>query len=179
MESFVFIPRLNVSVPSAVVRGAILGAFGQLEYKSPTGDQEEAILEFVKGHDVFVSLPTGAGKSLCYASLPYIFDSIRQHLQSNGGKEVSGESISIVVSPLRALMKDQVDNFQKRGLKCAFMGQDSFAKAAIVAGKYQLVFISPEYLLGDLAVRTMFRSDVYVDNLMALVVDEAHCIDTW
>ena len=56
------------------------------------------------------------------------------------------------------LMQDQVDNFHKRGLKCTFLEQDLCDKAAVIAGDYQLVYISPEYLLEDLAVRDMFTS---------------------
>ena len=59
------------------------------------------------------------------------------------------------------------------------IGQDPLLKAGIVAGHYQLVYVSPEHLLRDLEIREMFRSEVYTNNLVALVVDEAHCIDTW
>ena len=59
------IPRLNVSVPSAIVKGLLLGALVQLGYKSPTEDEEKAILDFIKGCNIFVSLSTGEGKSLC------------------------------------------------------------------------------------------------------------------
>ena len=171
------IPRLAARLPSATVNNAILEAFVMLGYEKPTVDQEEAILDFIKGRDVFVSLPTGAGKSLCFASLPVIFDNLRRHLQIIGGTDCG--CIVLVVSPLIALMQDQVDKFHKRGLKCTFLGQDSCDKAAVIAGEYQLVYILPEYLLEDLAVRDMFRSQVYVDNFVALVVDEAHCIDIW
>ena len=51
-------------------------AFVQLRYKNPTEDQNKAISEFVKGRDVFISLPTGEGKSLCYASLSVVFDNL-------------------------------------------------------------------------------------------------------
>ena len=49
----------------------------------------------------------------------------------------------------------------------------------IVAGDYQLVYLSPESLLYDENLRNMLCSKVYIDNLVALAVDEAHCIDTW
>ena len=58
------------------------------------------------GKDVFISLPTGYGKSLCFALLPYIFDTIRG---------VENKSIVMVVSPLIALMKDQVATFAAKG----------------------------------------------------------------
>ena len=63
MEVSVPVPRLNASIPLTVVNIAILGAFVRLGYRNPTGDQEEAISEFLKGCDVFISLPIGGDKS--------------------------------------------------------------------------------------------------------------------
>ena len=76
-------------------------AAANLGYCSLKPEQELAILSFMEGNDVFVSLPTGFGKSLCYsaASLPYAFDQLRT---------TARQSIVIVVSPLIALMRDQV-----------------------------------------------------------------------
>ena len=70
----VTIPRLSVGLPAEVVSDTIITAFHQLGYSNPTASQKEAITEFVKGRDIFVSLPTGEGKSLCYATLPLVFD---------------------------------------------------------------------------------------------------------
>ena len=124
----------------------------RLGYKSPTDDQRVAITEFVKGRDVFVGLPTGSGKSLCFAALPVVFDECR----ALSSRVKQGRSIVITVSPLSALMQDQVSTFQNRGLKCAHLGQDSSAsKAAVVAGDYQLVYLSPENLLQDTEIRDM------------------------
>ena len=66
-------------------------------------EQEAALLSFLGGRDVFVSLPTGYGKSLSYAALPAAFDSLRN---------APSKSIILVVSPLIALMKDQVATYQ-------------------------------------------------------------------
>ena len=63
-------------------------------------EQLQVVEAFVKGHDVFGVLPTGFGKSLCYACLPLVFDKLLQKPQ--------GSSIVLVVSPLVAIMKDQV-----------------------------------------------------------------------
>ena len=78
---------------------AIQAASRRLGYSSLRREQEEAIKEFAVGKDVFLSVPTGGGKSLCYAILPWLFDELRQ---------TPCKSIVIVVSPLIALMKDQV-----------------------------------------------------------------------
>ena len=89
------------------------GAFQQLDYSNPTASEKEAILEFVKGC-VFVTLPTGEGKSVCYATLPLMFDGFRRYLQSQLEQEFLGGCIALVVSPLLALKKDQVATFKRK-----------------------------------------------------------------
>ena len=79
----------------------------------------------------FVSLPTGAGKSLCFAVLPYLFDLLKSRVSSVG--ELAAEERSIVVaSPLISLMKDQVAKFSERGLACTLVGgeQEDVSKEA-------------------------------------------------
>ena len=73
-----------------------------LGYTAPRTEQVQAVEKFVSGCDVFVSLPTGGGKSLCYACLPLVYDTL---------KRVQQQSIVIVVSPLNTLMQDQVASF--------------------------------------------------------------------
>ena len=77
---------------------SIGNASERLGYSSLKSQQKRAITSFLEGNDVFVSLPTGSGKSLCFALLPFAFDDF---LRREG-------SIAIVVSPLISLMKDQV-----------------------------------------------------------------------
>ena len=79
--------------------------------------QQHAIKVFVEGHVVFVCLPTGSGKSLCYGVLPLVFERLcgsRDH--SHTGTEHASRSLVIVVSPLKALMKDRVESFKKKGV---------------------------------------------------------------
>jgi len=79
---------------------AIQAASRRLGYSSLRREQEEAIKNFAVGKDVFfLSVPTGGGKSLCYAILPWLFDELRQ---------TPCKSIVMVVSPIIALIKDQV-----------------------------------------------------------------------
>ena len=75
-------------------------------------EQKISLLKFASGCDVFVSLPTGYGKSLCYILLPKLFDALRG---------VCGQSIVLVVSPLIALMKDQVGNIMKMGIRATYI----------------------------------------------------------
>lgn len=137
-------------------------------------EQERAILSFLNGKDVFVSLPTGYGKSLCYGLLPKVFDMLR---------ETPGASIAMVVSPLIALMKDQVDSFTAKGIKAGYVSDKEEEKGdtrrSIQKGECQLIFISPEALFGSLRWRRMLCTDHYRQNLVAFVVDEAHCVQKW
>ena len=106
------VPRLGKQVMRSVVDGAIATAVNKLGYKA-TSHQEKAIRELVLGKDVFVSLPTGSGKSLCYAALPYVFNTLRAR----------DDSIVVVVCPLQAIMEDQVSKYTCKGLKAAFVGK--------------------------------------------------------
>lgn len=178
------VPRLDVDhdgiiVPKELVDDAVRYAFLELGYTAATDNQAKAILEFLKGRDVFVSLPTGEGKSLCFVSLPYVFDYIRHHHFVSSSQH---PSICAVVSPLTSLMKDQVAKYSSRGLKCAYIGDEQdneIVKSGVVAGDFQLIYMSPESLLCVLKWREMFRSTVYQENLIAIVVDEAHCVEKW
>ena len=83
MADRVAIPRLDASFSAEIINRSITEAFVHLEYKNSTEDQNKAISEFVKGRDVSISLPTGEGKSLCYASLSVVFDNLRHHLEAS------------------------------------------------------------------------------------------------
>lgn len=109
--------------------------------------------------------------------LRLVFDGVRAY----SSKEAE-HSIIVCVSPLSALMLDQVTKFEKRGLLTAHVGRnqkDLKVKDDVAEGKYQLVYMSPESLLMNLTWREMFRSRVYRDNLAGLVVDEAHLVEKW
>ena len=126
---------------------------------------------FLRGNDVFVSLPTGSGKSLCYCLLSKAFDLLR---------DSNEQSISVVVSPLIALMKDQVRQMVHRNVSAVYVGDaDESIETEICEGKFQLVYMSPEALLTNFTWRDMLLSPVYQSNLVALVVDEAHCVKKW
>ena len=142
----------------------------------------------MKGQDVVICLPTGGGKSLCYATIPWLFDYIVQYLNAirtddDGHSTVlPTSSIMIVLSPLISLMKDQVATFSKRGIKCAMVygrQQDDIAvKAGIACGAYQLIYLTPECLILS-ELRDILLSSTYRNNLVGISVDEAHCIDIW
>ena len=102
----------------------------------------DGIIEFVVGQDVFVSLPTGFGKSFCYILLPRIFDLLRG---------VENTCVLIVVSPLIALMKNQVASITKIGLSDTYASDRdtklaSTSEQSVKKGNFSIVFISPEAL---------------------------------
>ena len=143
-----------------------------LGYVALKNEQERALLAFLRGHDVFVSLPTGYGKSLCYAALPAAFDKLRTG---------TSRSIVIVVSPLIALMKDQVSALSAKGLAvgCVTSESSDTELANIRSGHCQLVFFSPEALLGVRRWRQMLQGELYSQRIVAFIVDEAHCVKKW
>ncbi len=106
--------------------------------------------------------------------LPEAFDQLRCV------KDESTRSIVLVVSPLIALMKDQVRAMRERDVTAVYAGEvDDDVEADICTGEYQLVYMSPEALLNDDRWRDMLSNSVYQENLVALVVDEAHCVKKW
>src|SRR5690606_34519250 len=125
--------------------------------------QEEIIQSVLSGKDTLALMPTGGGKSLCY-QVP----------------AMAREGICIVVTPLIALMKDQVEQLRNKGIKAAavFSGMHPAEIDAAfdncVYGPYKFLYLSPERLKTGLARERISRMTV---NLLA--VDEAHCISQW
>ena len=125
--------------------------------------QEEIIRHVLGGRDVFGLLPTGGGKSLCF-QLPAVME----------------EGLTIVVSPLIALMKDQVDALQVAGIAATFLNStldSAEAKSrlrALYAGRHHLLYTAPERLM-----LPGFLDRAKSWNVRRIVVDEAHCISEW
>ena len=87
-------------------------------------------------------------------------------------------SIVIVISPLIALMMEQTTKFREMGLN-ALCCCDEKDVSGVLSGQAQLVFISPESLMCNYKYRNMLLSSAYQQSLVAVVVDEAHCIKMW
>ena len=135
------------------------------------GKQKEAIIAYTSGKDTFVALPTGYGKSLIYGCLPLVFDSIRGL--------VPGTSLALVVCPLKALMKDQTERFRQLGITAAYADEAQVSMERFARGDFQLIFISPECLYKGRTWRTLLKSDLYKERLVAFIIDEAHLIKNW
>ena len=91
-------------------------------------------------------------------------------------------SIVTIICPLTALMLDQKQRFSQKGLSVEYIGEaqnNDNAISAVIQGKVQLVYMSPESLLWNCKIRKMFGSTVYQSNLVGLVVDEVHCVKAW
>ena len=88
----------------------------------------------------------------------------------------------VVVTPLISLMLDQKEKFSQKGITVDFVGEaqeDEEAVSSVLKGKIQLVYISPESLLGNNRFRSMLLTECYQKKLKALAVDEAHCVKLW
>ncbi|MSQ25284.1 MAG: DNA helicase RecQ [Dehalococcoidia bacterium] len=125
--------------------------------------QEEIIRDALASRDVFALLPTGGGKSLCF-QLP----------------AVMRPGLTIVVSPLIALMKDQVDALQANGIPATFLNSSLLPEESRVRlrdlhkGRYRLLYVAPERLM-----LTGFLNDLHTWNPVLIAIDEAHCISEW
>jgi ATP-dependent DNA helicase RecQ len=125
--------------------------------------QEEIIRDSLAGKDVFALLPTGGGKSLCF-QLPAL---VRPGL-------------TLVISPLISLMKDQVDAMQTSGIAATFLNSSLQPEEArkrvreLHEGKHRLLYVAPER-----AMLSGFLDDLKNWNVQLIAVDEAHCISEW
>ena len=139
-------------------------------------EQKESVRYVYEGKDVFVWLPTGFGKSLCYEMLPFVFDVKRGRV----------DSLVIVVSPLVSLMIDQVRSLRRRGVQAAIMssagacGTECFSLLATEEdmSKSKLLFCAPEALVRGRWREALEQSELSC-RIVAVVVDEAHCVSKW
>jgi ATP-dependent DNA helicase RecQ len=125
--------------------------------------QREIIRDALAGHDVFVLMPTGGGKSLCF-QLPALMR----------------DGLTIVVSPLIALMKDQVDALQTSGIPATYLNSTLDRAEAktrwrgLHRGQYRMLYVAPERLMLD-----AFLERALNWNIAQFAIDEAHCISEW
>lgn len=162
------------SYPLEAVKKAMEDVMKQLGYAALTRHQALAVEAFLSRGDVFVSLPIGSGKSLCYCVLLKAFDLLHRSTCTDT------QLVAIVVNPLVSLMVDQVRHMTERHVSAIYVGDcDDKSEADVCDSVYQLVYISPEALLTNDTWREMLLSPVYQENLVAVVVDEAHCVKKW
>src|SRR5438874_1719487 len=125
--------------------------------------QEEIIRDALAGRDAFALLPTGGGKSLCF-QLPAL----------------AREGLTVVVSPLISLMKDQVDALQASGIAATFLNstlksnETAARMLGLRNGEYKLLYVAPERLM-----LSGFVANLKNWNVNQIAIDEAHCISEW
>jgi ATP-dependent DNA helicase RecQ len=160
--------RRSYNCPMAGMTGTDVSDAGQVlrrvfGYDSFRPGQQEIIEHVISGGDALVLMPTGGGKSLCY-QVPAL---VRP-------------GTGVVVSPLIALMQDQVDALQALGVRAGFLNssQDQAERrqveAAFVAGELDLLYLAPERLRIDATARLLDRGTISV-----FAIDEAHCVAQW
>ena len=129
--------------------------------------QQQIVEEALQNRDLLVIMPTGGGKSLCF-QLPALLK----------------PGLTVVVSPLIALMQDQVDALQDNGIGATFLNSTlrlddvRSRELAILNGKIKLLYVAPERLLGErfLPFLEKVRSQI---GISAFAIDEAHCVSEW
>jgi len=145
-------------------RDLLAEVFGHADFRL---GQREAVEAACAGRDTLILLPTGSGKSLCY-QLPALIAQRR------------GLGTCLVVSPLIALMRDQVTSLEARGLRVAALHSHQEAAeqretlAALRAGELAILYVSPER-----AAKPSFRRILQSCRIALLAVDEAHCVSQW
>ena len=148
------------AVATDKLKFALKDVFGFDKYR---GNQEEIINSIYGGNDTFVIMPTGAGKSLCYQLPAVVLD-----------------GTAIIISPLIALMKNQVDQMQANGIDARFLNstlsktESKRVKEDTIAGKVKMLYVAPESLTKETNVEFLKQA-----NISFVAVDEAHCISEW
>ena len=132
-------------------------------YDSFREGQEELVGSILEGQDTFGIMPTGAGKSICFQVPALIMD-----------------GITLVISPLISLMKDQVEGLNQAGVHAAYLnssltaGQYQKALGFAKEGRYKIIYVAPERQVTD-----SFLDFALHAHISMLVVDEAHCVSQW
>src|SRR5687767_9593444 len=153
----------RISYKSMANRNALAVLNEVFGYPAFRGHQAEVIEHMVGGGDALVLMPTGSGKSLCY-QIPALLR----------------DGVAVVVSPLIALMHDQVAALDELGVRAAFLNSTlSSAQAAQVEGRVRrgeldLIYVAPERLLTSRCLELLAES-----RLALLAIDEAHCVSQW
>ncbi|KRG67058.1 ATP-dependent DNA helicase RecQ [Stenotrophomonas terrae] len=147
-------------MPQSPAQQLLSSVFG---YDSFRGDQQAIVEHVANGNDALVLMPTGGGKSLCY-QIPALLR----------------EGCGIVISPLIALMQDQVEALHQVGVRAEFLNSTLDAETAarvereLLAGELQLLYVAPERLLTGRFLSLLSRAHI---GLFA--IDEAHCVSQW
>lgn len=134
--------------------------FGYSDFRH---NQKDIINQLLEGGDAFVLMPTGGGKSLCYQIPAMVRD-----------------GVGIIVSPLIALMQDQVDALTQLGIKAAFLNstltgfERQNVEESLLKGELQMLYVAPERLLNEQTLNLLRQCKIAL-----FAIDEAHCVSQW
>lgn len=149
-----------VAEESDILKARLKEFFGYTQFR---GNQEIVIKNILSGKNTFVIMPTGAGKSLCY-QLPAMIK----------------DGLAIIISPLIALMKNQVDQMNAYGINARFLnstlskGEITRLKKDCLAGAVKMLYVAPESLNKEENILFLQKA-----NVAFVAIDEAHCISEW
>lgn len=157
------ISPLNATAPNQLER-SLKQFFGHDSFRP---GQREIVEAALQNRDLLIVMPTGGGKSLCF-QLPALLR----------------KGITVVVSPLIALMQDQVESLKNNGIACTFLNstlsweETRSRETAILQGEIKLLYVAPERLLSErfLPFMDLIRAQV---GICGFAIDEAHCVSEW
>ncbi|HHE8876485.1 TPA: DNA helicase RecQ [Haemophilus influenzae] len=153
-------PLLSKIIEKPTALSVLKSVFG---YQSFRKGQEEVINAALNGQDALVVMATGNGKSLCYQIPALCFD-----------------GLTLVISPLISLMKDQVDQLQANGIEADFLNssqtleQQQQVQNKLISGQLKLLYVSPEKVMTN-----SFFQLISYSKVCFIAIDEAHCISQW
>ena len=160
-------PNTSTTQHASIAQNALQVLSDVFGYATFRGEQQHVVEHVSAGGDALVLMPTGGGKSLCY-QIPSLLR----------------EGVGIVVSPLIALMQDQVDALQQLGVRAAYLNSSQDAETArditakLMRGHLQIVYVAPERLLtaGFLSLLDDIQEGA---GIALFAIDEAHCVSQW
>jgi ATP-dependent DNA helicase RecQ len=153
-------PSQETTMSITQAKQILQSTFGYRDFRHK---QEDIIGQLIKGEDAFVLMPTGGGKSLCY-QIPSMLR----------------EGVGVIVSPLIALMQDQVDALMQLGINAAFLNSSltGFERQAVeeqlLRGELQMLYVAPERLLSEQTLKLLGQCKIAL-----FAIDEAHCVSQW
>ena len=161
------ISQIAVSSTSLIKSSALKKLHDIFGYSSFRGEQEKVVEHLILGGDALVLMPTGGGKSLCY-QLPALLR----------------DGVAVVISPLIALMQNQVDALKQLGIKAEYLNSSLDAETAhtinnkLMRGELKILYVAPERLMTSSFLTQLHQLEQHI-GIALFAIDEAHCVSEW